>query len=173
MYENSYTVYREYIQNSADSIDKAVESGLLSANNAFIDITIDEYKRKVSIYDNACGIPKDLFKKVLSNIADSQKDRTKEKGFRGIGRLAGIAYCNKLIFKSSYKGEDVMSIMTWDGEILRNVLADKNQHPSASDLVDRIIDCKEEKYGCLLGGLRHSVCVCVYAMDEVFHFAVS
>lgn len=145
MYENSYTVYREYIQNSADSIDKAIESGLLTTNEAFIDITIDEYKRKVSIYDNACGISKDSFRKVLSNIADSQKDRTKEKGFRGIGRLAGIAYCKKLSFKSSYKGENVMSIMTWDGDMLRNVLSDKNQHPSASDLVDRIIDCKEEK----------------------------
>lgn len=144
MYENSYTVYREYIQNSADSIDKAIENGLLSKQEAYIDIEIDECKRKVSIHDNACGIPKDMFYKKLSDIADSQKDKDKDKGFRGIGRLAGIAYCRKLIFKSSYKGESVQSIMTWDGDLLRQILADKNQHPSASELVDMLITCTEE-----------------------------
>ena len=38
MYENAYTVYREYIQNAADSIDKAIAEGLISENDAFIDI---------------------------------------------------------------------------------------------------------------------------------------
>lgn len=145
MYENSYTVYREYIQNAADSIDKAIESRLLNKKNAFIDIDIDENKRTIKIYDNACGIPQKQFYKVLSDIADSQKDRTKDKGFRGIGRLAGIAYCRKLVFKSSYKGEPVTSIMTWNGELLRTILSDKDQHPSASELVDKIIACNEEK----------------------------
>jgi len=145
MYENSYTVYREYIQNSADSIDKAIESGLLTSKNAFIDIDIDINKRRVVIYDNACGIPKDNFYKLLSDIADSKKDPSKDKGFRGIGRLAGIAYCKKLIFRSSFSGEDVTSIMSWDGDMLRKVLADTTQHPSASDLVDMLITTKEEK----------------------------
>ena len=140
MYENSYTVYREYIQNSADSIDKAISQGLLTKQNAYIDIEINPHKRKVSIYDNACGIPKDKFHKILSDIADSEKDRTKDKGFRGIGRLAGIAYCNKLIFRTSYFGEDVVSTMTWDGNLLRSILSDNSQHPSASDLVDMVIN---------------------------------
>ena len=144
MYENSYTVYREYIQNSADSIDKAIENGLLSKQEAYIEIEIDECRRVVSIHDNACGIPKESFYKTLSDIADSQKDRTKDKGFRGIGRLAGIAYCRKLIFKSSYKGESIQSTMTWNGDLLRQILADKNQHPSASELVDKIITCTTE-----------------------------
>lgn len=47
------------------------------------------------------GIPAEMFVKKLTDIADSQKDRTKEKGFRGIGRLAGVGYCDTLIFKSS------------------------------------------------------------------------
>ena len=41
MYENSYTVYREYIQNAADSIDNAITSGLLKKYEAFIDIDIN------------------------------------------------------------------------------------------------------------------------------------
>lgn len=138
MYENSYTVYREYIQNSADSIDKAVAEGLLLKDDAIIDIYIEFNKRKVSIYDNAKGISVSDFNRILTNIADSEKDRTKDKGFRGIGRLAGVAYCDKLIFKSSYKGENVESILEWNGVKLREVLSDVNQHPSASELMDSI-----------------------------------
>ncbi len=138
MYENSYTVYREYIQNSADSIDKAIEEGLLLKDDAIIDIHIESNKRRVCIYDNAMGIPMANFNKILTDIADSEKDRKKDKGFRGIGRLAGVAYCDKLIFKSSYKGENVESILEWDGVKLREVLNDIEQHPSASELVDSI-----------------------------------
>lgn len=138
MYENSYTVYREYIQNAADSIDKAVTEGLLLKDDAIIDIHIEFNKRKVSIYDNAKGISANNFNRILTDIADSEKDRTKDKGFRGIGRLAGVAYCDKLIFKSSYKGEDVESVLEWDGVKLREVLNDIRQHPSAAELVDNI-----------------------------------
>ena len=144
MYENSYTVYREYIQNAADSIDNAISSGLLKKHEAYIDISINANKRRISIYDNACGIPKSRFEKLLSDIADSTKDRTKEKGFRGIGRLAGIAYCDELVFTSSYSGENVKSIMSWNGKLLREIINDKTQHPSASDLVDMLITCTEE-----------------------------
>lgn len=138
MYENSYTVYREYIQNSADSIDKAIEEGILLPEDAIIDIHIEYNKRRISIYDNARGISKEHFCRILTDIADSEKDRTKDKGFRGIGRLAGVAYCDKLIFKSSFTGEDVESIIEWNGVKLRDVLNDINQHPSASELVDDI-----------------------------------
>lgn len=138
MYENAYTVYREYIQNSADSIDKAVAEGLIKDSDAFIDINIEYNKRRITINDNAKGIPAEKFVKVLTDIADSQKDRTKEKGFRGIGRLAGVGYCDTLIFKSSYQGEEIESVIEWDGKKLREVLADSTQHPSASEFVDEI-----------------------------------
>lgn len=141
MYENSYTVYREYIQNSADSIDKAINNKIINKEEATIDIAIDYIKRRITINDNAMGISEAKFYKKLSDIADSQKDKTKEKGFRGIGRLAGLAYCNTLIFRTSFKGEDVESVMKWDGVKLREVLSDDTQHPSASKLVDSIITC--------------------------------
>lgn len=145
MYENAYTVYREYIQNSADSIDKAIAEGLISENDAFIDINIEYNKRRITINDNAKGIPAEKFVKVLTDIADSQKDRTKDKGFRGIGRLAGVGYCDTLIFKSSYKGEEIESVIEWDGKKLRDVLADSTQHPSASDFVDDITNAYQNK----------------------------
>ncbi len=143
MYENSYTIYREYIQNAADSIDKAVDKAIMNKNNAVIDILIEFAKRRITIYDNAMGISQSKFRNTLSNIADSQKNPSKEKGFRGIGRLAGLAYCDKLVFRTSTKGEKKESIMEWNGAKLRQILADPKQHPSASELVDSIIECFE------------------------------
>ncbi len=145
MYENKYTIFREFIQNSADSIDKAIKNKILDKYEANIDIYIDKNKRSITIYDNAMGISKDNFIKTLSSIADSEKDRKEDKGFRGIGRLAGIAYCKKLIFRSSFLGEDIESEMIWDGELLRSILLDKNNHLSASEVIDKIITCKEKK----------------------------
>lgn len=157
MYENCLMIYREYIQNAADSIDNAINLGILKKgtdkNNinsdtketAQIDIYIDQKKRNISIYDNALGIPKDKFFNILSSIADSEKDKTSNKGFRGIGRLAGLAYCKKLIFTSSYIGENKKSIMVWDGELLKNILNDTQNRISASDLVDKVIDYKTEE----------------------------
>lgn len=38
MYENSFTVYREFVQNAADSIDKAIASKLAEPDDFYIDI---------------------------------------------------------------------------------------------------------------------------------------
>lgn len=145
MYENSYIIYREYIQNSADSIDKAIRAGIIDPNEAIIDISIEHNKKCIIINDNAMGVSKDKFYKTLTDIADSEKDRDSDKGFRGIGRLGGLAYCEKLIFSTSVKGEDIKSTMIWNGTLLREILADSNQHPSAADLVDMLVSCKQEK----------------------------
>lgn len=122
MYENAYTVYREYIQNSADSIDKAIKEGVLIEDEGIVDIDINPSKRRVSIHDNAYGINESNFYKILTDIADSTKDASSNKGFRGIGRLAGLAYCEKLIFRSSAKGETSISILEWNGNKLREIL---------------------------------------------------
>ena len=49
MYEESKIVYREYIQNAADSIDKAFEANMID-EKLFIDIEIDERNRNIKIY---------------------------------------------------------------------------------------------------------------------------
>lgn len=140
MYENSYTVYREFVQNAADSIDKAISIGLASADDLYIDISIEYSKRKICVYDNACGISMHLFKKKMLDVADSDKDRDTEKGFRGIGRLAGLGYCDKLIFRTTAKGEDKESIVTWDGVKLKEIVDDPKQHPSSEELINAITE---------------------------------
>lgn len=140
MYENSFTVYREFVQNAADSIDKAIERGLLDKEEASIDIAIDYNKRKISVHDNAMGIPMRDFKKKMTDVADSEKDRNTDKGFRGIGRLAGLGYCDTLIFRTTAKGEDKESIIKWNGGRLKEIVADSSQHPSSDELIEMITD---------------------------------
>ena len=45
MYEDLRIIYREYIQNSADSIDHAIEYGLITQDEALINIEIDKKKK--------------------------------------------------------------------------------------------------------------------------------
>lgn len=144
MYENSFTVYREFIQNSADSIDRAVREGILKQEDAYIDINIEYSKRQIAVYDNAFGIRMREFKKKMLDVADSDKDRDTEKGFRGIGRLAGLGYCDKLIFQTSAVGEDKKSIICWDGVKLREIVNDPTQHPTSDQLIDMITDIRYE-----------------------------
>lgn len=145
MYEDLRIVYREYIQNASDSIDKAIKIGLLTSSEAQINITINASDKSISVYDNGTGIPSKGFYLTMSSIADSKKDRFEDKGFRGIGRLGGISVCNRLRFSSSVKGEDVVSICEWDAKKVRDILVDKNANPTASELVDIVLSFSKEE----------------------------
>jgi molecular chaperone HtpG len=97
------------------------------------------------------GIPMRYFKKIMTDVADSEKDRNTEKGFRGIGRLAGLGYCDTLIFRTSAKGENKESVITWDGVKLKEIVADPTQHPTSDQLIEMItdiqyVDAKEEEH---------------------------
>ncbi|MBW9146573.1 ATP-binding protein [Clostridium sp. CM027] len=145
MYEDSKVIYREYIQNSADQIDKAVQMGLYQDEEPYIDISIDVLNRNVQITDNANGIKKDDIAKKLGNIADSDKKKGIDKGFRGIGRLGGLAYCDTLRFITSYKGEDTKSIMTWDAKECNRLIDDYSINYSAQEILTKVITYAEEK----------------------------
>lgn len=122
MYQDSKVIYREYIQNACDQIDKAYNIGLLKPNEGRIDIWLDAEKRTVSIEDNATGIGAADFERTLADIANSDKKLGEDKGFRGIGRLCGLAYCKELIFTSTAVGEDVISVMRCDALKMRELI---------------------------------------------------
>ena len=146
MYEDSRFIYREYIQNSADQIDKAVDDNLLiSLQDAKIEIEINHSAKTISIFDNATGIESSQVQPILKNIAQSTKDRTKNKGFRGIGRLGGLAYCDKLIFETSFKGEDVKSFLVWDAQKLKAIINNRATKEEATAVIDEVTDFYTEK----------------------------
>lgn len=122
MYEDSRVVFREFIQNSCDSIDRAVAEGIMKKSEARVEIKISPDERKIEVSDNARGIPSADFQRILADVANSEKTAVNDKGFRGIGRLAALAYCQELVFSSSFKGEETISIMRCDAKTMRRLL---------------------------------------------------
>ena len=146
MYENPLFVYREYIQNAADAVDHAVKSGILQKGEEAISVRIDNERQEIIIEDNAIGIESAKAFSILRNIAKSTKQKGIDKGFRGIRRLGGLAYCQKLTFETSCKGEDVKSIVTWDAEKLQNLINDTEDKSSGEEVVKEVtsFDSKKE-----------------------------
>lgn len=132
MYDDARFVFREYIQNAADQIDEAVELGILKEKSeGEIEIIIDAEKRKITVTDNATGVPQKDVVRLLGDVANSQKDTSKRKGFRGIGRLGGLGYCDRLIFETSYQNESVKSKMILDAKLLKKIIENRKDNSDA------------------------------------------
>ena len=144
MYADSKVIYREYIQNACDQIDLATNIGLLAPNEGSIDIFTDTYKRYISIKDNATGVRSDAFIEDVGDIANSNKQIGKNKGFRGIGRLCGLAYCKTLKFTTSYEGEAVKSVMTCDAQKMRAMLVENKKY-TLDEIWDAIVTYSTEE----------------------------
>lgn len=145
MYQDSRVIYREYIQNACDQIDIARNEGLIAKGRELIDIQLDDVKRIITITDNATGIPAARFREILANIADSNKQIGEAKGFRGIGRLCGLAYCRELVFSSKAFGESSISVLRCNAAKMRELI-DKNnrgEKVSAQELLNEIYEFPE------------------------------
>jgi len=127
MYTDPFDSIREYIQNAGDSILAAERNKLINSNDGLITISIDPEARSLSIRDNGCGIPADDVFDKLINIGMSKKVYGQEAGFRGIGRLAGMAYCKRLSFITSSPYEDTASLITFDCEGIRESFSPINK----------------------------------------------
>ena len=138
MYDNPLFLFREYVQNAADAIDAAEKNGVLEEGAGEIVVTIDPEKRFICFEDNGTGIQFAEVTKMLANIGDSQKDRKANKGFRGIGRLGGLGYCQTVRFETSFQGEAVQTTLEWDAHAMHAILADKNEHMTAGQLIQHI-----------------------------------
>ena len=97
MYEQPLIVYREYIQNAVDSLELAAKNRVITSLDMRIDIVIDEENRFASITDNGMGIPVASAASILLSVGASQKLHSESRGFRGIGRLGGLSYCDELM----------------------------------------------------------------------------
>lgn len=130
MYSNPMHIYREYIQNSSDSIDQAIRNGILDKTKAEIHINISPLKQQIVIRDNGSGISSEIAKTKLLSVGDSDKDGVTERGFRGIGRLGGLAYADKVEFITSSFGQPIKTIMTCNCIRLRQLLQKSNKETS-------------------------------------------
>lgn len=116
MYENPLDCVREYVQNGFDAIQDAVSQNMVRAEDGEILISIGGTGRapSLTIRDNGTGIPAEKAYSTLVSLGASRKTPARHAGFRGIGRLAGVAYCTTLRFKTKAVGEPVATIVEWD-----------------------------------------------------------
>lgn len=127
MYPNPLDSIREYIQNAFDSVEDAQSIKQLKPNEGTIHVTLDTSTSTLKIRDNGTGITADEVHSRLLNIGMSHKAYGKQAGFRGIGRLAGIAYCKRLIFKTTSMYEDEMSIIIFNCDGIRKSISPESK----------------------------------------------
>lgn len=136
MYNEPFTIYREYIQNAVDSIDISTKKD--GRSSKLISIDLDPFKRCITILDKGYGIPADLAMKTLCSIGSSDKTNEGLRGFRGIGRLGGLAFCDKATFRTKARKENIESIQEWDCIKLRKLMtAPKESSNTLKQLFNR------------------------------------
>ena len=139
MYSNAMMVLREYVQNAADSIDDAVSSGIIDYKTARIDIKVDSETREICIKDNGAGIDLSKAILILSSIAVSNKDNGYYRGFRGIGRLGGLGYCDQVVFETRSFKDDMVSIVSWDAKIMRYECRTNNGTTDIFEVLSKVV----------------------------------
>lgn len=138
MYDNPLMIFREYIQNSVDSIDSAIESGKMSTDDSLISIQLNGRDRSIIIEDNGPGLESINAQNVLRNLGCSPKEGTKQRGFRGIGRLGGLAYCDELVFETRAMASKKVSVVSWDRLKFENLASQTDHFVSLADTIEKV-----------------------------------
>lgn len=133
IYTNSFVLYREYIQNACDGIELALRQGLIKQNEAVISIQID--KTEISIKDRGIGVSAFEIGPRLVDVGNSTKWKDGLIGQYGIGRLIAAPYCEKIIFETSYPGENRKSILTWDTKKAFELI-ESHEYDDATTIID-------------------------------------
>jgi molecular chaperone HtpG len=143
MYVEPMTVYREYVQNAADAIDEARATSLLRPRESGrVHITIDHAARTVKLRDNGTGIAHSDFAGRLTAFGASKKRGRGTRGFRGVGRLAGLGYCQELFFRSRTPGETKISELRWDCRKLKAMLRSADDHSELREAVAQLVEVR-------------------------------
>src|ERR1035441_6395042 len=139
MYAESRNALREDIQNSFDAIRAAVRGKVIKQAEGRITVTLPD-DTTMTVRDNGTGLSAVSALGTLTAIGLSKKARQKDAGFRGIGRLAGIAFCNTLSFRTKAAGESVETTVTFDCRALRTAMTSEveESQPLAQLLQDNV-----------------------------------
>lgn len=152
MYADPFVIFREYIQNAADAIDEALNRKILDYGDDRIEVVLSPIDRKIAIKDNGVGISITEAEKALISIGNSKKAQGNARGFRGIGRLAALGYCGKLVFEtSSYLEKNGTRITINARKLSERLLLEENNDVSAEEVLKgvytiEIFDEKEKEH---------------------------
>lgn len=132
MYDDPLAVYREYIQNSADAL-----ASTSSSRQGAVVVSVDPLRRRIKICDDGPGLSEDMAVSRLVPIATSRKQRGTDRGFRGIGRLCGLAFADSVTFLTRASGSQQVTQVRWKGAELRTRIGETGNTAQA------IRDCVE------------------------------
>lgn len=138
LYSDERTIYREYVQNALDSINKALETRVLNQpKDGVVNIDIDVKHKVIKIKDNGTGIDAEHAVRTLLDISPSTKDGVSQAGMYGIGRLVGGGFCHELIFRTTARGEAIGTQIIFDiDRIWKMVNTDKEDY-LATEVIDQ------------------------------------
>ena len=140
MYVIPFSALREYIQNSVDAIEDAAAVGDLDAvSNGRIDVSVSPASRSIVIRDNGVGCANKEFAALLTAFGGSDKRGRDRRGFRGVGRLAGLAYCRELVFRGRAAGDTRVFEMVWDCVKLKDLLYSDDKDLSLNQIVHSVV----------------------------------
>ena len=110
MYDNPLAIYREYIQNAVDALARDQKK-----SPGKIEVTLDPQERTARIRDNGPGLSHKQSLKELLPIGRSNKCIGTDRGFRGIGRLSGLAFASTVTFRTRRRRGDPVTRVVWTG----------------------------------------------------------
>lgn len=140
MYVEPLSMYREYVQNAADSVDHARERSSPGETDFHVQVIIDRQQRSIRIRDTGPGLSQDQFYRRLTSIGGSSKRGTEARGFRGVGRLAGLAFCQELIFRSRSVHSRQVEELRWDTRKVRTLLRAAEREMSLATIVAECVE---------------------------------
>ena len=126
MYDTPLSMYREYIQNAADAV---AGSGL--SERARVDVAIDVSGRQIRIRDNGPGLSREEALEQLLPIGRSDKTLGIDRGFRGIGRLAGLAFAKTVSFTTRALEDQAVTRITWHSDRLPKLTSTESKLEAA------------------------------------------
>jgi hypothetical protein len=126
LYPRKLEVIREYIQNASDALDDFISVSEYIEDTAEPVIKISIQGRSLLIFDNGIGMDEEEIKK-LKRIAYSEKKVGEEAGYKGIGRLAGIAIADKLKVSSTSYGDPKLHHFEFRSKEMRRDISDNKR----------------------------------------------
>ena len=130
LYDEPLSMYREYLQNAADAVSTSGTSV-----DARVDIAIDVTNRRVTIRDNGPGLSRGDAIDQLLPIGRSNKRLGVDRGIRGIGRLAGLAFAKTVAFTTRTCQDQPVTRIAWHSDRLPDLTS------SESELEQAILEC--------------------------------
>lgn len=161
LYTDPAVIYREYIQNACDGLELAIRQGLITTNEAVINIQID--KNEISIKDRGIGVKMVEIGPRLVDPGNSTKYKDGLIGQYGIGRLIAAQYCEKIAFETTYPDDNKKSILTWDTEKAFEMI-NSHKYDDGTAVIDQVThveyldeDINEHYFRVRLVGLKRRV----------------